>query len=153
MRFEYIEPFVNSTKNVLKGVLRSDVTSGRTSLVEGGVINGEVMIIVHVAGESQGSVILSMDSPTAVSVCTAMSGSTCMSLTSEGLDIMAELANMITGNATSVLNDLGYDFSVFPPIVLAATQLREKTAGVEMVRIPIRSVYGEINVNVAMRTN
>lgn len=153
MRFEYIEPFVNSTKNVLSGVLRSEVTSGRTSLVEGGVINGDVMIIVHVAGESEGSVILSMDSPTAVGVCTAMSGAACTSLTGEGMDIMAELANMITGNATSVLNDLGYDFTVFPPIVLAATQLREKTTGVEMVRIPIQSAQGEINVNVAMRTN
>lgn len=153
MRFEYIEPFVNATKNVLQGVLRSEVTSGRTALVEGGVINGEVMIIVYVSGESPGSVILSMDAPTALGVCGAMAGAAAAELDAENLDILAELANMVAGNATSVLNDLGYDFSMSAPIVLAATKLREKTAGFEMVRIPIRSQHGEISVNVAMRTN
>ncbi len=152
MRYEYIQPFVTSTKNVLQSVLGGTVTSGGTELVEGGAITADVMIIVHVAGDSEGSLILALNEPTALKVCSAMSGTACSSLSADALDMMAELANMITGNATSLLNDLGHDFTVFPPIVLAAANLREKVSGVEMVRIPVRSAQGEINVNIAMKT-
>lgn len=153
MRYEYIEPIVNSTKAVLRNVLGTEVESGETALVDGEAISGDIMIIVQVSGDSEGSLILTMEAPTAARVCSAMSGAECGPLNDESLDMMAELANMITGNATSALCDLGHDFTLFPPLVFAADRLRERAPGVEMFRIPVRSVLGEIQVNVAMKTN
>ena len=118
MRCEYIGPFVDSTIKVLDKTIQCDISKGNISLVNADEIAGDIAVIVKVKNDSEGSIILSMENGTALRISKAMTGEASEFVTLVELDSICELANMISGNATSVLNDMGYDFKVFPPLVI-----------------------------------
>ena len=153
MRYEYIEPFVASTMKVLDNVMQTDITQGEISLVMDDQISGDVAIIVRVKGDSEGHIILNMYADTALTLSNIMFGEHFDTLTPSGMDSIAELANMIAGNATSALNDLGFDFTVYPPIIVRKEDLKAKTHRIEAFQIPLFTEYGEIIMNVSLRTN
>lgn len=153
MRHEYIEPFVNTALRVVDNVIHCDITMGAASLVKSDSINEDVAIIVKLQGDSDGSIILSMPADTALSVCKAMFLEDFEALSPAGMDAIAELANMIAGNTTSVLNDMGFDFKVSAPVVATKDCLTGKTLDLEAFQLPLFTEYGEMIINVALRTN
>lgn len=153
MRCEYIGPFVDSTINVLDKTIQCDISKGNISLVNADDINGDIAVIVKVKNDSEGSIILNMENSTALQISKAMTGEASEFVTPFELDSICELANMISGNAASVLNDMGYDFKVFPPLVIERANILKKTNGWEIFQVPIFTEYGEVSVNVALRTN
>lgn len=153
MRYEYIEPFVTTTKRVLTSIINGDVSSGDISLVGDRDLQGDVFIVIKVKGDSEGCIIVNMDSETARKVCSAMSGSDCGCGPAVDLDAIAELSNMIAGNATSSLNDLGYDFSIHPPAVVGKADVPARVGGIELFRVPLETTLGGISINVALRMN
>lgn len=153
MRYEYIEPFINTTIQVLDSVIQTDISKGDVTLVRGNEISGEISIIVRVKGDSDGNIVLNMPVKTALKICNVMFGDNMQTLTPMGMDSIAELANMIAGNATSVLNDLGHDLRVLPPLIYYMDEIRGKTADVEAFQVPLFTEYGEILMSVALTTN
>lgn len=153
MRYEYIEPFVASTIKVLDNVIMSDIARGDISLVSNEKVIGDIAIMIRLGGDSEGSIILNMPTDTALKICNVMFGDNFDTLTPLGMDSIAELANMIAGNAISVINDLGYDFQVYPPAVFVENYIRESAPGLEVFQIPLFTDYGEITMNVSLRTN
>jgi chemotaxis protein CheX len=152
MRYEYIGPFVDSTIKVLDKTIQCDISKGNISLVDADKITGDIAVIIKVKDESEGSVILNMSDDTALKLCEVMTGEQGASYSFE-LDSICELANMITGNAISALNDMGYDFNVFPPLIIERKSISKKTDGLEIFQVPLFTEYGEVSVNVALRTN
>jgi len=96
---------------------------------------------------------VSLDRQTVRQVCAKMNGTFCDISTLLEMDTIAELSNMIAGNATSSLNELGFVFTVFPPSLAARPELGRKMAGTEIFRVPLGTPCGEITVNVALTTN
>lgn len=153
MRYEYIGPFVDSTIKVLDSVIQSDIAKGDISLVRSDEINNEIAIMIRLKGDSEGSIILNMDTETAIRVCSLMNGEDFNCLTPIAMDTISELANMIAGKATSALNDMGFDFNVCPPLIAKENDISSKTLQVEIFQIPLYTEYGEITINVALRTD
>jgi len=153
MNFDFIEPFVSSTKKVLGTVLRTNAEYGDVSLRQGYELTGSVAVVIGIQDGSGESVILNMDEAQALGVCSAMSGVPCEALDAFGIDALGEMANMIAGNAVSALNDRGYDFKIHPPKTVGKDELPALTAGLELLQVPVRSGQGTITVNFTMRTN
>lgn len=153
MRYEYIDPLVASTISVLDSVIQSDISKGRVSLVNGNGIHGDIAIVIKVMNDSEGSFILSMETETALKVCGLMNGETFDSLTPFGMDSIAELANMIAGNATSTLANMGFKFNVSIPHVVIKEEFRNRIPAIETFQVPLFTECGEITINVALRTN
>jgi chemotaxis protein CheX len=153
MRHEYIEPFVNTALRVVDRVIHCDITMGATSLVKSDMIDDDVAIIVGLQGDSDGSIVLSMPAETALGLCSAMFVQEFETLSPAGMDAIAELANMIAGNTMSVLNDMGFDFRVSAPVVTTKNSLTAKTLELEAFQLPLFTEYGEIIINVVLRTN
>lgn len=151
MRYEYIEPFVNSTMRVLGDVVRSGVTRGEVTLIEGGKPAGDLAIAVPLFGDSEGNVVLHMNTATAVSLCARLTGAGGDCITALGLDSLAELANMIAGNAVSALNDQGFDFSLRPPRALVGGH-PDGEGGLETFRIPLSTDCGDVTLHVTLKT-
>ena len=152
MRYEFIEPFVHSTLRVLDSVLHSEVTRGDLTLVREADAFGDVSIVIKVMDETEGNIILSMSEETAVSVCGKMNSTDFKTLTPLGMDTISELANMIAGNATSTLNEMGHDFKLYPPMIVRRGG-DSASVETEVFQIPLKTVHGDISVSVAMRTS
>lgn len=153
MRYEYIEPFVNSTVKIFDSVVQCDIAKGNISLVGVDEIDGDVSVVIRLKGDSDGSIILNMDAKTAIRVCNVMNSGDFDSVTPFGMDSISELANMIAGNAASELNDMGFDFEVSPPLIVNDTFAKGKISQVEVFQIPLFTECGEITINVAVRTS
>ena len=115
MRYDYIAPFIATTLRILQMVLPGSVRQGDPVMVRADEVAGEVRVVIAIPGDSPGAVILAMDGVTALAVCSSLLGARIEALTAAALDALAELGNMIAGNAVSSLNDLGFDLRVSPP--------------------------------------
>jgi chemotaxis protein CheX len=136
---------------VLDTVIQSDIAKGSISLVKGNEITKGIAIVIKVGGASEGNIILNMEIETALKICSVMNGEDFKSLTPFGIDAISELANMIAGNATSALTDMGFNLTVSPPAVVM-----NNNGGIcetEVFQVPLYTECGEITVNAALRTN
>ncbi len=153
MRYEFINPFIDSTIKVLDTVLDSDIRRGDFSLVDGYEIDGEISILIKLTGDSDGTVVVNMSAGTALNVCNLMTYSDSSLLTELKMDAISELANMIAGKAVSVLNDLGFEYKISPPLIVSKSSIRAETTETEIFLIPLFTECGEITMNIAIRTN
>lgn len=64
---------------------------------------------------------------------------------------IAELGNMITGNAMSHLSAAGYICDITPPTILRGTNIKLSTLCIPALVIPICTDQGEIELTVSLR--
>ena len=152
MRYDYIDPFVTTTLRVLDSTIHGTVRRGDITVLQGDRVNGEVAVLVGITGDAQGDMILSMDTSTALRMCASLFGEDFTSMTQRSVDALMELANMITGNAISALNDQGFDFAVSPP-VLMRQGIVERLSNVESLQIPLYLECGAVTMNVVLGTD
>ncbi len=152
MRYEYIDPFVTTTIRVLDTTIPGNIRRGDVTVLQGDRMKGDVAVAVRIAGDAEGDIILSMETATALKICTALFGEVFAALTPRSEDALMELANMITGNAVSALNDQGFDFTVSPPSVHRKDPAAGSGPHVESLQIPLFSDCGEMTMNVVLRT-
>lgn len=151
MRFEYIEPFAEATRKVLDSMQCPNARRGEVTLVQESAISGDILIVVPLEGESPGNVVLNMDTRTALHVSGNMGAGDGRTLTPLTIDGVAELANMIAGNATSALNDMGFDLKVLPPVVIARDTMKDVVSYLEVCHIPVTTDCGDVMVHVALK--
>ena len=153
MRYEYIEPLLISTMKVLDNVMQSEIRMGDVSLIRPEEINSDIAVIIKLEGDSTGGIIVNMGRETALNICNVMTGEKFKTLTPLALDAISELTNMIAGNATSAINDLGFDFKILPPSSLTKEEMITGAPWLEIFQVPLLTRCGEIKINIAMRTN
>ncbi len=153
MRYEYIEPLLISTMKVLDNVMQSEIRMGDVSLIRPEEINSDIAVIIKLEGDSTGGIIVNMGRETALNICNVMTGEKFKALTPLALDTISELTNMIAGNATSAINDLGFDFKILPPSSLTKEEMMKGAPWLEVFQVPLLTRCGEIKINIAMRSN
>ncbi len=152
MKYEYIDPFVAMTMQVLGGAIRGAVRLGDITVLRGDRIKGDLAVQARIAGDAEGDVILSMDSATALGICALLTGEDFSTTTPGSTDVLMELASVITGNAVSALNDQGFDFTVSPPVMIAGDGCMKQPPDAVSLQIPLLSEYGDMTMNVFLGT-
>lgn len=153
MKYDYVDPFVNTVERVLSSALRTEIRRGELALTACGRVCSDVAIDVRIAGDSEGDITLTMSADTARWICSVLSGEDISPLTPLGMDALSELANMIAGNAVSALNDEGFDFTVQPPRVLNDADAGVLHPHAEALSIPLLTARGEVTVNIVLGTD
>jgi chemotaxis protein CheX len=155
MRVEYINPFVESANNVLAEVLQCEVTRGELYLKSNAAPVLGVAAIIGLAGDVEGRVLLDMSRSTAIDIANAMLKSMDMDpiddLNDMGRATITELANMVTGQAVTKLENLGFKFDLTPPALVTGDNMEISNQNVEALIVPIEVTQGKIEINVAIR--
>jgi chemotaxis protein CheX len=151
MRVEYINPFVEAAFNVLQEVLNGEVHRGELYLKSTSQSVLGVAAIVGLAGDVEGRVLFDMTKETALAVASEMNGEKLENMDELGKATIAELANMITGQAITKLHDLGFKFDLTPPAIITGTNMEVSDSGVEALIVPVELGQGKIEINVAVR--
>ncbi len=150
MRYDYIDPLVTTTIRVLDNTIRGTFRRGDVTVLQGERMKGDVAVLVRISGDAEGDIILSMDTATALRICSSLFREEFQALTPRSMDALLELANMISGNAISALNDQGFDFTVSPPVVITKEGGAGDLSGVESLQIPLFSDCGDMTMNVVL---
>ena len=153
MRVEYINPFVESAMSVLKSTVSENVKRGTPKLSTSiNNIQG-VAIIVGLAGQVSGRVVLDMSEETALNVASSMNGERLDCLDELVSATLTELGNMITGNAVTKLHEMGFKFDLTPPALFVGDNLRLTDSKVEALVVPLELEEGNLCINVAIKEN
>jgi chemotaxis protein CheX len=150
VKVEFINPFAKAVLSVLEKEVPADWTRGQLSLKPSPFEGWDMNVIIGVAGDVEGQVILTMSSATAKNVVSTMMGETVSELDELSKSAIGELGNMITGNASIALAENGYRSVLTPPSLIQGKELIVTTV-MPVLSIPMRSEKGDITVCVALR--
>jgi chemotaxis protein CheX len=151
MRLELIQPFINATDAVLAEMLQAPAKVAQVAMDEEVYRRKGVAASVTIHGDIEGYVNFDLETETALRVAGALAGAEVDPKEETARETVCELANMVVGNAVTLLNDQGHTFKVLPPELHTAekgyTGGRQSEALVMCFDTPIGKVYLNIGLD------
>lgn len=141
--------FAKSVKKNLKEMGDIDCQFGSTAAQEEGFTSSGLAVIVGITGKMPGRIIIDASKPAAEKIALLINGDETIEWELV-MDTMAELANIISGNAISCINNnkKGLGLSLTPPSVFCGDDMKIISPRLKAQIIPIKSPYGELRVSV-----
>jgi len=135
---EYINPFIEAFRVVLKQVLQVEAQLGKIFVKTSPYIGEAVVIIVGLTGDLKGQAVLSQNRETACEIAsTMMGGMEVTELNDISRSAVSELSNMILGTAASLLSQKQINIDITPPTMLTGESVTISNDKMTTVCVPI----------------
>ena len=151
MRVEYINPFIVAAVSVLEMVLGEAPTKGSLAMQPATFTSQQCNVVCGVTGQAHGQVIYGMSLTTADKIASAMLGQPIKTFDQLAASAIAELGNMISGNAMSKLSESGYLSDITPPTIIRGTNVKISTLSIPAIVIPLDTAQGELFITVGLQ--
>ena len=151
MKMELIQPFIDSADAVLAETLACSTKTSDVSMEEEIYRRSGLAAIVVIHGDIEGRVIIDLEPATALQVAGALAGHEVDESEQIVRETVCELANMIIGNAVTLLNDQGFRFKVCPPEVHTGQLGLQGSQDTEAMVICFDTPNGKVFINISMR--
>jgi len=112
----------------------------------------QITIIAGVTGEIEGVILYGMSGSTVMKIAGTMIGSEVDELDEMAISAVSEIANMVTGNAITILSQKGYNLDITPPSTVMGVDVQISTRAPAMT-IPVKTNMGDIEINVSLAQN
>ena len=149
----YVNPFITAGITVFRKVAGIELRRGHLSYKDKPDPTHGVSIIIGVYGFLTGQIVYSFKRELADRVVEAMMADvTPQERKVMYIDALGELANMITGNAASLLNqkkDLA--LKITTPAIAMGDNLSVKLVSSPTIVLGLYSQYGQVEINIALR--
>jgi chemotaxis protein CheX len=153
MKMELIQPFINAADAVLAQGLQSPMSIGSLSMEQEAYRRKGMAALVQLSGDIEGRIVFDLDPETAVRVASHFAGAELPESDELVREAVCELANQVTGNAITALNDQGFHFRVHPPVVLTSEHGPASSEDTEALVICFETARGSVFMNIALRYN
>ncbi len=150
MKAEFVNPFASAVLMVFQKEFGMNVMRDSLALEQGPLRGADVNTIIGVTGQLEGQVIYTFDERVALRIASALMGETVEELDELAKSAVAELGNIITGNAAIGLSENGYNCILTPPTLLTGKELIVTTF-TPVLNIPFSTDFGTVTVHVALR--
>jgi chemotaxis protein CheX len=153
MKMKLIQPFISAADCVLATALNGPTKIGDLTMEPEEYRRKGCAVRVSIQGDIEGRIIVDMERQTAARVASALAGEEIEASDQVITETVFELANMMIGNAVTLLNDHGYQFKVLPP----EKHLDERVGGnkteTEETAIYFDTACGRVYLDISMRYN
>jgi|SRR5690348_15953382 len=150
MRIELIQPFINATDAVLAEMLPGPAQMSDVSMDEEVYRRKGVAASIAIRGDIEGRVIFDLEAETALRVASVLAAGEINPTEQLARETVCELANIIVGNAVTLLNDQGHSFKVFPPNVHTAETGYSGGPYSEALVMCFETPSGKVFLNIAL---
>lgn len=151
-RLELIGPFVEAAARVLQQECGEAVTRGQVHRVRSPQTSNDVSTLIAITGSVAGLVIYSMSHETACGLASRMIGEPVTDLQDAmPQSAIAELANVITGQAGIALERHGFPSDMSPPVLLLGHGNSIATFNLTRVVVPLIVSFGELSIDIAIK--
>lgn len=147
---EFINPFMSAAMSVVGMMLGEEPARGTIAAQPACFTSDQVNVVLGITGDVAGTVILGMSLVTADKVASTMIGSPVKTFDALASSAVAELGNMISGNALSNLAENGYVADLAPPTVIRGGNVQISTVNVPAIVIPLEVSQGTISLTVSL---
>lgn len=152
MKMQLIHPFISAADCVLASALQGPATMGDLSMEQEGYRRKGFAARITIQGEIEGRIIVDMAPDTALRIASVLAGEEVEHDDQVINETVFELANMMIGNAVTLLNDQGYRFKVLPPEIHSDEASAGKSE-TEETAIYFDTPCGRVFLNIHMRYN
>jgi chemotaxis protein CheX len=155
MRMDLIQPFVSAADSVLGQLLEGPTVVGNPSMEEDAYRRKGVAALIGFQGDIEGRIIFDLEPDAACRIAARLAGAEPAAAGDDSVvaETLCELANMIIGNAVTLLNDRGFHFRVQPPEVHRDPEGLKGSYDTEAVVMSFETPAGCVYLNIAMRYN
>lgn len=151
MKVEYVNPFVTATVKVLEAVLMETPVRGELKALPAIFTSEQLNVTVGITGDVQGSAIFGMSLTSADRIASKMIGAPIKTFDQLAASAIAELSNMISGNALSLLSEAGYTCDIAPPTLVHGTDLQISTLSIPSIVAPFTLSQGGFKLTIGVR--
>ena len=151
MKIEYINPFITASFKVLEMLLGHKPEKGALGMQPTTFTSMQCNIVTGVTGQIQGAVVYGMSLATADKIASAMIGQPIKTFDQLAASAIAELGNMISGNAMTLLSENGWVCDITPPTIIRGTNVKISTVSIPALVIPITLEQGEMQITVGIQ--
>lgn len=153
MRVEYVSPFAEAANRVLESVVGLRPTRGQLQAMPDIVTMQQVNVVLGITGQVEGMVLYGMSVVTADRIAGLMMGKAVVTFDQMAASAVAELGNMISGNALTLLSKHGFRCDITPPTVIRGKNVDMMSmSGTPLINIPlILGQHGEVTIGVSLR--
>lgn len=150
-RVELVAPFVEAAARVIQQECGEKVTRGQLHRVRSPQTSNDVSVLIAITGGVAGLVIYSMSETTAKAFASRMMGEEVAEFDSLPQSAIAELANMITGQAGIALERNGFPSDMSPPVLILGKGSSIATLNLTRLVIPLVVSFGEFTIDIAIK--
>lgn len=150
MKIQYINPFITASFSVLEMALGMKAEKGQIAMRPTLFTSQQCNVLTGVTGRIHGQVIYGMSLITADKVASVMLGQPVHTFDQLAASAIAELGNMITGNASTLLAEAGYTCDITPPTIVRGTNLNMTTLAIPALVVPMCLEVGVIELTVCL---
>ena len=138
MNIEYINPFIEASQTVLKQIIKLDAKLGKVYLKNSPYKSEDILIMVGLTGKLRGQAVFSINRSFALKIASVMMmGMPVPEFDELSKSAISELANMIMGNAATILYNRGINIDITPPSLLVGENMQITTNKMKTVCIPL----------------
>jgi len=126
MNAQYINPFLSSSIHVIEAMMQVKATVGKVELRT--IASGDFLLLkIGIIGQFQGEVVFCFPQEVAMKIVSSMMGGYPISEFDDMCrSAIAELGNMISGNASTILSNDGIAVDITPPKLMDDGQSYEQ---------------------------
>lgn len=151
MNVKFLNPFVDAAAEVLKAEAKVSISKGTLTLQKSALTTDEVTVLINLVGQVQGVVLFGMSEVVGKSLVSKMMGQEFAEFDNLAQSGVAELGNVISGRATVLLSDAGYQSTISPPTMITGKGVQISTLDFPRIVVPLTCEFGEIVIHLALR--
>jgi chemotaxis protein CheX len=151
MNVKFLNPFVDAAAEVLKAEAKVNITKGTLTLQKSALTTDEVTVLINLVGQVQGVVLFGMSENVGKALVSKMMGQEFAEFDNLAQSGVAELGNVISGRATVLLSDAGYQSTISPPTMITGKGVQISTLDFPRIVVPLSCEFGEIVIHLALR--
>ena len=152
MDVAYVNPFISSTIETFKTMMKIDVMPGKPSLKVSAEPTHDVSGIIGLSGNAQGSISLSFPKIVALKSVSAMIGMEIKIVGPDVTDGIGEIVNIIAGHAKQNLT--GYNLTIsLPNVIVGKNHSIVTPSGTPCIVVPFTSSIGIFAMEVSLKTD
>jgi chemotaxis protein CheX len=151
MNVKFLNPFVSAAHEILKIELHESVERGDLRLESGPYLTDGATVIISLIGAVDGTVFYSMSEDAAIKFASALMGEKFDSLSELVQSGIAELGNVITGQASMRLAEAGFESNISTPSLIIGRGASISTLENPRLVVPLVTSVGALTIHLSLR--
>ncbi len=151
MDVKFLNPFVQAAVEVLKTEVDANAVRGKISLQNTSLTSDDITVLINLVGDIYGIVMYGMSTATCLQLVSKILGQEFNEFNALAQSGVAELGNVISGQATIRFSESGYKSNISTPTVLNGNGVEISTPDFPRIVLPLETQYGILTVHLGLR--
>jgi chemotaxis protein CheX len=150
VKADFVNPIYQAATDVLRSMLNLEISRKELKTSKELISGSEANVSIGVTGDLSGSILFSFKKEMALNMVETMSGMEVEELDKFVTSALGEIANIISGNAATLLKEKNYDCDIVPPQIIIGKNESLSMATENSLVIPLETDMGEFEINLAI---